>query len=75
MTGGQPLEQLHHHSSLGGLDSGPWHRAFLGVPAVADFLTDHKLTYIDPLDGVAGALRAAARERGLGPFPTVAIVD
>ena len=67
--------EVNLHSSLGGLDSGPWHRAFLGVPAVADFLTDHKLTYIDPLDGVAGALRAAARERGLGPFPTVAIVD
>jgi hypothetical protein len=67
--------EVNLHSSLGGLDSGPWHRAFLGVPPVADFLAAHRLTYIDPLDGVAGALRAAARERGLGAFPRVAIVD
>jgi hypothetical protein len=67
--------EVNLHSSLGGIDSGPWHRAYLDVPAFADFAAAHGLSYLDPLDGVAGALRAAARDRGLGPFPTVAIVD
>jgi hypothetical protein len=67
--------EVNLHSSLGGLDSGPWHRAYLGVPAFADFAAAHRLTYLDPLDGVAGALRSAARRRGLGAFPRVALVD
>lgn len=67
--------EVNLHSSLGGLDSGPWHRAYLGVPAFADFAAAHRLSYLDPLDGVAGALRAAARRRGLGAFPRVALVD
>lgn len=67
--------EVNLHSSLGGLDSGPWHRAYLQVPAFADFAAAHRLTYLDPLDGVAGALRSAARRRGLGAFPRVALVD
>lgn len=67
--------EVNLHSSLGGLDSGPWHRAYLDVPMIADFVAAHRLAYVDPLDGVAGALRAASRQRGLGPFPSVAIVD
>lgn len=72
--GGFRVIEVNLHSSLGGLDSGPWHRALLGVPIFADFAVTNRLTFIDPLDGVAGALRAAARRRGLPSFPCVAIV-
>jgi hypothetical protein len=74
-TDGFKALEVNVHSSLGGLDSGPWHRAFLGVPVFADFIAGRRLGYVDPLDGVAGALHEAARRRGLGPFPCVAIVD
>jgi hypothetical protein len=74
-AGGYRAIEVNLHSSLGGIDSGPWHRAMLDVPAIADFAAREQLSYLDPLDGVTGALRAAARERGLGAFPTVAIVD
>jgi hypothetical protein len=73
--GGFRAVEVNLHSSLGGIDSGPWHRAMLDVPAIADFAARHALSFLDPLDGVTGALRAAARSRGLGAFPTVAIVD
>ena len=74
-TNGFRAVEVNLHSSLGGIDSGPWHRAMLDVPAIADFAAREGLSYLDPLDGVTGALRAAARDRGLGVFPTVAIVD
>jgi hypothetical protein len=63
------------HSSLGGIDSGPWHQQFRELDSFASFATEHELTFVDPMDGVAGMLRSAARDRGLGGFPSLAIVD
>jgi hypothetical protein len=67
--------EINVHSSLGGIDSGPWHRAFAGLPVFEEFFADQGLGYVDPMDGVAATLRAAAERRGLGPRPSVAIVD
>ncbi|MGE5830012.1 MAG: hypothetical protein ACM30G_16870, partial [Micromonosporaceae bacterium] len=74
VAGGFRAMEVNVHSSLGGIDSGPWHRALLDVPIFAEFAAAHRLTYLDPLDGVAGALRVVARQRGLSPFPSVGIV-
>lgn len=67
--------EVNLHSSLGGIDSGPWHRAYLESPRFAAFAATSDVSFVDPMDGVAGALLAAARKRGLGSFPTVAVVD
>lgn len=72
---GFQVVEFNLHSSLGGIDSGPWHSAFLDVPVFAATATAEDLTFVDPVDGVAGVLRSVARDRGLGGFPTVAIVD
>ncbi len=63
------------HSSLGGIDSGPWHQPFRELDSFSSFAAEHELTFVDPMDGVAGVLRGAARDRGLGGFPSLAIVD
>ena len=67
--------EVNVHSSLGGIDSGPWHRAFVAQALYREFLAAEGLDYVDPMDGVARALRAATQRRGLGDRPTVAIVD
>lgn len=67
--------EVNVHSSLGGIDSGPWHRAFLSQALYREFLAAEGLAYVDPLDGVARALRSATQRRRLGDRPTVAIVD
>lgn len=67
--------EFNLHSSLGGIDSGPWYQAFLDLPTFAEFAAAERLTFVNPVDGVAGVIRAAARARGLGSFPAVAIVD
>jgi hypothetical protein len=74
-TDGFRVLEYNLHSSLGGVDSGPWHRAYLDLPLFADFASAHDLTYVDPIDGVGRALHAAARQRGLPAYPTVAVVD
>ena len=63
------------HSSLGGMDSGPWHQQFREVDSFASFALEQELTFVDPMDGVAGVLHGAARAHGLGGFPSLAIVD
>lgn len=72
---GPRVIELNLHSSLGGIDSGPWHHAFLDLPSFASFADRHQLSFVDPINGVAGTLRAAARRRGLGSFPSLALVD
>lgn len=72
---GFKVVEVNLHASLGGIDCGPWHRAFLELPFFADLVAAEQLTYVDPVDGVAGALRTAGRKRGLGSFPSVALVD
>jgi len=67
--------EVNVHSSLGGIDSGPWHQAFLRLPVYRDFIAAEGLGYLDPMDGVARALREATDRRNLGSRPTVAVVD
>lgn len=67
--------EVNLHSSLGGVDSGPWHRAQLEVPFIGRFVEQEQLHYVDPIDGVAGHLRSAAKAIGFGAFPSMAIVD
>ena len=67
--------EINVHSSLGGIDSGPWHRAMLDEPVFSLFADRERLSYVDPVDGIAGALRGAARSAGLGSFPSLAVVD
>ena len=74
-AGGFKAIEVNVHSSLGGIDSGPWHRAFARLPVFREFIAAEGLDYVDPMDGVAAVLRAAATRRGLGPRPTVAVVD
>jgi len=67
--------EVNVHSSLGGIDNGPMHRAFTSLPVFREFIAAEGLDYVDPMDGVAAALRGAATRRGLGPRPTVALVE
>jgi hypothetical protein len=67
--------EINIHSCIGGIDSGPWHDAFAGLPVFREFIAAEGLEYVDPMVGVAATLRAAAERRGLGPRPTVAVVD
>ncbi|MEI2731640.1 MAG: hypothetical protein V9G08_06515 [Dermatophilaceae bacterium] len=66
--------EFNLHSSLGGLDAGPWHAAYARLPTLGAFLAREGLAYVDPLDRVVAAVAEAARRRGYAE-PAVAVVD
>lgn len=67
--------EINIHSCVGGIESGPWHRAFEDLPVFEEFIAAEGLDYVDPIVGVAQTLRAVADARQLGPRPTVAVVE
>lgn len=48
-TTGFRLLEMNMGSTVGGLDSGQLNKAFLTHPAVAKFVSEHDLTYVDPM--------------------------
>lgn len=72
---GFKLLEFNVHSSTGGLEIADLNRTMLQVPFFHDFVTREHLTFTDTMDGVAEALWSAARRRGLGSRPVVAVVD
>lgn len=68
------LMELNLSSATGSLDNALLNRAFVAHPAVAEFTTEHRLSYVDTLAEVADTLRA---ECGVpeGQRPFVAAVD
>lgn len=62
-------------SALGGLENAELNRAFLGHPAVAGFVAEAGLCYVDTLARVADAIKAECEHLDAGSVPVVAIVD
>ena len=69
------LLEFNIGSALGGLDMvGTLPKAYLKVPAVAEFAAAHGLGYLDVGADVAEALRNAAKDIGAG-VPVVAVLE
>jgi hypothetical protein len=69
------LLEFNIGSALGGLDMvGTLPKAYLEVPAVAEFASAHGLRYLDIGADVAGALRIAGKAAGTGE-PVVAVLE
>jgi hypothetical protein len=66
--------EINYGAALGGLDSSVLNRSIAEQPFVGDFLREHQLGYLNPLDGLAATLFA---ECGLAPGsrPVVALAD
>ncbi|OLF14107.1 hypothetical protein BLA60_02795 [Actinophytocola xinjiangensis] len=71
---GFQLLELNVGSELGGIDTAQVNRAFLQVPAFADFAERHDLRHLDTLPRTARALRTAAREVTSGE-PVIALIE
>jgi hypothetical protein len=69
------LLELNVGSELGGMDAAQLNRAYLQVPAFADFARRHGLGYVDTAGLVAGALRAAGTRVTGRPDPSVALIE
>jgi hypothetical protein len=68
------LMELNVGSNIGGLDTALLNRAFLSVPALAEFVEAHQLSYVDTLAEVVDTLRTECRVPP-GERPLVAAVD
>lgn len=71
---GFKLLELNVGSELGGIDNAQLNRAFLEVPAFADFAERNELRHLDTLPRVADALLEAARAVTAGA-PTIALIE
>jgi hypothetical protein len=69
------LLELNVGSELGGMDAAQLNRAYLQVPAFADFARRHGLRYVDTAGVVADALRAAGTRVAGRPDPAVALIE
>lgn len=68
------LLELNVGSELGGTDTAQLNRAFLAVPAFADFAERHQLGHIDTVARLAAALRHAG-EAVTAREPVIALVE
>jgi hypothetical protein len=69
------LLEFNIGSALGGLDMvGPLPKAYLRIPAVAEFAAEHSLGYLDTAGDLAAALRNAGKGIGAGE-PVVAVLE
>jgi hypothetical protein len=69
------LLEFNIGSALGGLDMvGPLPKAYLRIPAVAEFAAEHGLSYLDMSGDLAAALRNAGKDIGAGE-PVVAVLE
>jgi hypothetical protein len=71
---GFQLLEVNYSAALGGLGGGVINRSMAEQPFISDFIAQHGLGYVDPLDGLAETLYA---ECGLaaGSRPVVALTD
>ncbi len=69
------LLEFNIGSELGGTDAAQLNRAFLGLPAFAEFAREHGLGYVDTTQRVADALRAAAARVTGASQPSVALLE
>jgi hypothetical protein len=69
------LLEFNIGSELGGTDTAQLNRAFLGLPAFAEFALEHDLGYMDTTEHVAAELRAAAARVTGASQPTVALLE
>jgi glutathionylspermidine synthase len=72
---GFKLLELNINSATGGLENADLARAMSDIPFFREFMEEEHLAFTDSIDGVAAAMGEAARRRGLGARPTVAVVD
>ncbi|OLT48808.1 hypothetical protein BJF85_11485 [Saccharomonospora sp. CUA-673] len=66
--------ELNVGSEVGGIDTAQLNRAYLEVPAFAEFAAAHDLTFVDPLPRVADLLRSAGAAV-TDAEPTVALIE
>ncbi len=69
------LLEFNVGSELGGIDAAQMNRAFLEVPAFADFARRERLAYVDTATVLADELRRAARQIGVVGDPVVALIE
>ncbi|HEV2888370.1 MAG TPA: hypothetical protein VGX49_15770 [Jatrophihabitans sp.] len=75
MTGsGFQLMELNMGSTMGGFDNGFLNEGMLGDPFVKDFVTQHRLSYIDTVAELAHTIRTECKVPE-GSRPMMAIVD
>ncbi len=72
---GFKLLEFNVHSSTGGISNSDFLRTLLRIPFYREFVEEEGLTYTDTMEGVATELWRAARQRGLGGRPTIAVID
>jgi hypothetical protein len=69
------LLEFNVGSELGGIDAAQMNRAFMDVPAFADFARRERLAYVDTAAVLADELRRAARRVGASGDPVVALIE
>ena len=69
------LLEFNVGSELGGIDAAQMNRAFLAVPAFADFAERQELEFVDTAAILAAQLRRAAERVTASGEPAVALVD
>jgi len=69
------LLEFNVGSELGGIDAAQMNRAFLDIPAFADFARREQLAYVDTAALLAGELRQAAQRVGASADPVVALIE
>ncbi len=69
------LLEFNVGSELGGIDAAQMNRAFLDIPAFAEFARREQLAYRDTALVLAGELRRAARRVGSRGEPVVALIE
>ncbi len=68
------LLEINVTSALGGLDSSELSRALLHHPVLAEFVAEHRLTYLDVVEGLVDTLRSECAIPA-GMRPLVALAD
>ncbi|TDP94080.1 hypothetical protein EV186_106474 [Labedaea rhizosphaerae] len=71
---GFKLMEINWGSAVGGLDSGPLNKAMLAQPFVGDFVREHGLTYVDPMEALVDTLLTECAIPA-GTRPVVALTD
>lgn len=69
------LLEFNVGSELGGIDAAQMNRAFLDIPAFADFARREQLAFVDTAALLAGELRQAAEAVGASADPVVALIE